>query len=276
MSTAVYVVFATRTLELDWLPDDTTVVLVHNDDSFDRASISRPVVHVESGGNIGFGAAANRALPFVTGPRLVLCNPDLALTGAHWDALSAGAPDEVVTVPLVDDDGLPTSVCSAYPTPLSHLASGYRLGRWFPRGSRARTWAARALGKWGDAHDASLTRPAGEWSLSDRWVSGAALSVDVARFSAVGGFDERYFLYLEDVDLCRRLASSFANTTAVVADVAPGVHAVGASATGDSRRVERFRLDSAIRYADQRALDQRGLAWRGCALALRIRTWWLR
>jgi hypothetical protein len=59
---------------------------------------------------------------------------------------------------------------------------------------------------------------------------------------------------------------------AVVADVEPGVHAVGASATGRSRRVERLRLDSAIRYADA----QPGLAWRACAWLLRLRQRWLR
>jgi GT2 family glycosyltransferase len=37
------------------------------------------------------------------------------------------------------------------------------------------------------------------------WVSGAALAVRTAVFEEVGGFDERYFMYFEDVDLCARI-----------------------------------------------------------------------
>jgi GT2 family glycosyltransferase len=37
------------------------------------------------------------------------------------------------------------------------------------------------------------------------WVSGAAMVVRRAVFEEVGGFDERYFMYFEDVDLCARI-----------------------------------------------------------------------
>ncbi len=267
MSTAVYVLFATRTLDLAWLPDDATVILVHNDDHFDRSSLTREVMQVDAPGNVGFGAGVNLALPLVEGPRAVLCNPDLALTAAHWQALTDVAADAVATIPLLDQAGSLTSVSSGYPTPLAHLVGGYRVGRWFPRGSHTRTLATRILGAWGRTHDQSLTSPAGAWPLSDRWVSGAALSIDVERLRSVDGFDERYFLYYEDVDLCARLARRHPRMRAVVADVDPGVHAVGATATGDSGRVEQLRLESAIRYAD----DQPGAAWSVCALLLRAR-----
>jgi len=268
VSTAVYVVYATRTLDLDWLPEDARVVIVHNDSSFDRTSLTRDVVHVDAPDNVGFGAGVNLALAHVDGPRVVLCNPDLRLAGTHWHALTASADeDAVVTVPLRDDTGAPTSVCSGYPTPLSHLVSGYRLGRFLRRGSRGRDMASRMLGGWGAAHAESLTTPAGSWSLGARWVSGALFSVDAERLRQVGGFDERYFLYLEDVDVCRRLASAFPDMRAVVADVVPGIHAVGGTAAGDARRVERLRLDSAIRYADA----QQGVRWSACTSLLRLR-----
>jgi N-acetylglucosaminyl-diphospho-decaprenol L-rhamnosyltransferase len=269
VSTAVYVAYATRTLDLTWLPHRARVVVVHNDDQFDRASLARDdVIHVDAPGNIGFGAAVNLALPHVEG-RVVLCNPDVALTRAHWDALTDGVgPLDVVTVPLVDGEGAATSVVSRYPTPLSHLISAYRLGRWFPRGSRARSWAAPALGRWGRAHDESLRSPVGSWPLNERWVSGAVLSVDSDRLRAVGGFDDRYFLYYEDVDLCRRLVRSSTGPRAVVADVPPGVHSVGASADGaaGADRTERHRFASAIRYAH----EQTGPMWGLCEHLLRL------
>lgn len=272
MSTVVVVAYATRTFDLRWVPDDATVVVVHNDDTFDRASVTRDIVHVDAPGNVGFGAAVNLALPHVTGRRLLLCNPDLALSGEHWTALDAPDDDTVVTVPLVDPDGGPTSVSSRYPTPWSHLASGYRVGRWFPRGSPARQRLARLLGRWGRAHEESLASPAGSWLLTARWLSGAALSVPNDRFRAVGGFDETYFLYYEDVDLCRRLARRFPTMRAIVADVTPGVHAVGGSAPDGSTAVERLRLDAAVHYAESNP----GASWSLCAALLRARRRWLR
>jgi GT2 family glycosyltransferase len=52
-------------------------------------------------------------------------------------------------------------------------------------------------------HLARPDRPA-----SPDWVSGAAMLVRRKAFAEVGGFDERIFMYMEDVDLCRRLRSS--------------------------------------------------------------------
>src|SRR6476646_7726511 len=103
MSTAIFVSFATPALDLDWIPDDAGVVIVHNDASLDRAALTRPgVVHVDSGGNVGFGAGVNLAPPPVNTRRGVLCNPDIVLTAQHWDALSNAAADDVLTVPLLD------------------------------------------------------------------------------------------------------------------------------------------------------------------------------
>jgi GT2 family glycosyltransferase len=270
--TALFVVFATRSLDLSWLPVSSDVIVVHNDASLDRASTAgHHVVDVDPGRNVGFGAAINLALDAVGTERVVLCNPDVVLTRRHWDVLLDAGPDDVVTVPLVDAQGQCTSVTSAYPTPISHLVSGYRLGRLAPRGSRARALLGKGLGTWGTAHDESLHRPVGTWPLRDRWVSGAVLSVDTARLRSIGGFDDRYFLYYEDVDLCRRLARRFPAMRAVVADIDPGVHRVGASATADHdtrATVERIRCQSATRYAR----EQRGLPWRACASLLRARS----
>jgi N-acetylglucosaminyl-diphospho-decaprenol L-rhamnosyltransferase len=59
----------------------------------------------------------------------------------------------------------------------------------------------------------ALTLERAGWVMSDRdrprrvdWVHGAAMFLRADAFRAAGGFDERFYMYLEDVDLCRRLA----------------------------------------------------------------------
>lgn len=268
-STVVYVAYATRSVDLRWLPAEAPVVIVHNDDTFDRASTGhRPVLHLGDGTNVGFGGAINRALDHVHTERVVLCNPDVALTSAHFSALAEADVDDVATIPLVDANGSPTSVVNAYPSPLSHLASGFRLGRFAPRGGTLRKLGTPVFGDFGRAHRDSLDTLTGSWALCERWVSGALMSVATERLREVGGFDPRFFMYYEDVDLCARLAARRPEMKAAVLDVAPGIHHVGGSSTStdDARRVARIRRDSAVLYADTRS----GTPWRLAARALSI------
>lgn len=256
--TAVFVAYATPEIDLDWIAPDADVVIVHNDRALDRDRLSHPRVrHLDTGGNLGFGAAVNRALPDVHSDRVVLCNPDVTLTRAHWNALVTAAPGEIVTVPLVDAEGRPTSVVSRYPTPFAHLGSGLRLGCLAPRGSLRRRVVASGFGRWGRAHNASLRSPVGAWPLTARWASGAVLSIDTERLRELAGFDERYFLYYEDVDLCRRLAAAHPESIVRVAGVPAGVHAVGGAGAASSAG-EAHRLDAALRYARR----QTGVRWR--------------
>jgi GT2 family glycosyltransferase len=78
------------------------------------------------------------------------------------------------------------------------------------------------------------------------WVMGAAMLVRHDRFDEVGGFDEGYFLYWEDADLCRRLRDRGYTTRYV-----PGAivrHAGGASAKTASALATRAFHRSAYRY----------------------------
>jgi GT2 family glycosyltransferase len=264
-STVVVVTYATHALDLTWVPGETPVIVVRNDTQpLDVNAGSATIQFIEAGGNIGFGAAVNRALPEVTTTRVILANPDLSLDRRHFDALDAAMRDEVVTVPLVDPVDRMTVVLSRYPTALTHLMGGLRAGRIAPLGSRRR----RAID--------TLTSPAGSAGaisegsslpLSEFWVSGALISIDTERLLSVGGFDSRFFLYYEDIDLCRRLAQRFPQMQARVATSAPGHHGVGASAKGDPRGVELHRLGSAILYAR----SQEGARWRACGGLLSCR-----
>ena len=105
------------------------------------------------------------------------------------------------------------------------------------------------------------------------WVSGACFMVRREAFASVGGFDERYFLYWEDADLCRRL-----RTAGYEIRHAPGavaVHQVGQSSRRAKGASVRAFHASAYRYycthVAPHPLDPRRVVAR---VLLAARCWW--
>lgn len=267
-ATAVFVAYRTPVLDCTWIPDTAPVVVVHNDDILDPRSIERPKVrHIKAPGNIGFGAAVNRAMAIVNTTRIVLCNPDTSLTRDHWYALD-GQADEMVTVPLLDDLGRSTSVVAPYWTPLTLAGTTLRLGAHLaPMGSARRRLLSKRSRWLGDQHRVG---PGASLPLDRYWVSGAVVSIDIERMRSVDGFDPRYFLYFEDTDLCRRLAQRYPDMRARVADVASGMHAVGSTSSGAvSAVVARRRRHGALTYG----ASQSGWQWLPYRLLAPVHGW---
>jgi N-acetylglucosaminyl-diphospho-decaprenol L-rhamnosyltransferase len=150
---------------------------------------------LRTGGNLGYGTAANRAvaaLPPEVG-WVVIANPDIEWTPGALDTLLAAAhrwPSGGSFGPLIrEPDG--RVYPSARQLPSLGLGVGHALlGRLWPGNPWTRGYRQSAA--------ALEERPAG-------WLSGSCLLVRRAAFDAVGGFDERYFMYFEDVDLGGRL-----------------------------------------------------------------------
>ena len=151
---------------------------------------------LELGRNLGFGAANNQAVAVAGGELLLLLNPDA------W--LEAGSLPLLVER-LQRDPGL------GLVAPRFRSPAGERQFDWVPRVSlfgeavqRVRTHAGR-----GRFNVESLPRPlrAVGWS---GWYTAACAMVRRSAFEAVGGFDEGFFLYFEDVDLCAAGASRLA------------------------------------------------------------------
>jgi N-acetylglucosaminyl-diphospho-decaprenol L-rhamnosyltransferase len=174
------------------------VVVVDNASPDDSASVAgahpaRPRV-VASPRNRGFGGGCNLGASGSDADALFFLNPDARLVpGATAKLVAALAEDPrvvVVGARVVDPTG-ESRAASAGAEPslrsnLGHflaLARLPRIGRFFPP-----VYLADAL---------SSSHP--------DWVSGAAMLVRREAFEAVHGFDERIHMYMEDVDLCRRL-----------------------------------------------------------------------
>ncbi|KAA1432999.1 glycosyltransferase family 2 protein [Mycolicibacter arupensis] len=160
-----------------------------------------PHVHLlRTGANLGYGGAVNAGvaqLDTEDAPRsefLIVANPDVQWGPGSIDALLDAAarwPNAATLGPLIrDPDG------SVYPS-ARHLPSLIRggmhavVGPVWPNNPWSRAYRQE--------HQEPSERPVG-------WLSGACLLVRRAAFDAIGGFDERYFLYMEDVDLGDRLA----------------------------------------------------------------------
>ena len=175
------------------------------------------VTVVVSPENPGYGAASNRAIARCTAEYIVLLNSDTELRPgalrALGDYLGAHPRAAVLGPRLLNPDGTLQASCFPFPRPLLPLMKR--------RTSRFR-------------HDRSEPVP---------WVVGAALAVRRTAFEGIGGFDESYHMYFEEVDLCYRLRKAGWETHFTPA--AEVIHVIGAST--QQRRAEmllRTRLSS--------------------------------
>jgi GT2 family glycosyltransferase len=177
---------------LDSVVADTSgpVLVVDNhstDTSVELVRSEFPSVRVRAEAeNRGYGAAANLAVAELGTRYVLLLNADTELTPGTVEALAAYLDDHPVVAMagprIVTATGRYESSVHRFPTPMALLLeeSGMR----------------RLLG---------LDRRI-EWRpRSADWILGAALAIRRQAFEAVGGFDEIYFLYHEEVDLCHRL-----------------------------------------------------------------------
>ena len=275
-ATVVVVVYGVDGIFLDWVPVTVPVVVVHNDDLLPTTAVEGPAVtHLFPGTNVGFGAGVNAALERVTTPRVVLCNPDIRAGPQHWAALQSDDPRELVVVDQVDAEGRPASTVNRYPTPAAAVLTALRVGRIAPRGSRRRWWLAHLLGRWGRIHAESLhsstsgvARADRYYRLGEYWPSASLVSIDTEILRSVGGFDENFFLYWEDVDLAHRLAVAVPEATVKVSATPPAVHLVGGSVPDTATRlaVRHQRWRSTLRYA----ANQPGARWRLVTATLRL------
>ncbi len=145
--------------------------------------------------NIGFSKAVNLALDQVGSEFVMLLNPDAHLKGPIFAgalAIFREHHDAAVLGPRVlDADGKVQGSARWHPTPLTALFGRTGpLTRLFPKSRYVR-------------RDVVLDAPQDELRRVD-WVSGACMLVRMSAVKDVGPLDERFFLYWEDCDWCRR------------------------------------------------------------------------
>jgi N-acetylglucosaminyl-diphospho-decaprenol L-rhamnosyltransferase len=174
------------------------IVVVDNKSSDGSAELAaREFPHIKTlfpTRNLGYGGGANFGAKNTAGEYILVCNPDLIVRPGGVAALEStldNRPEIALTGPmLLESSGV------VYPSGREFPGMGEAIGHGFLGlfwGGNPWTKRYRHIGS--DQHTPRLAD----------WVSGAFFLVRRDAFESVGGFDDRYFMYVEDVDLCWRL-----------------------------------------------------------------------
>jgi len=200
---------------------------------------------LQSASNLGFGGASNVGAAAGTGRAILLLNSDCELApgalATLLGALDADATLGAVFARLVNADGtLQPSVHDALPTPWSQAGDVL-----FASSLKYALYRAPALKP--ALLRGTLRRHAAAHDVA--WGGAACLLVRRKAFDAVEGFDERFFMYMEDVDFCARLGAAGFRLRYVPEAVA--VHHWGASTARSPARMLRHAYLSRVAYFDK-------------------------
>jgi GT2 family glycosyltransferase len=183
---------------MDYRPDCLHEVLIVNNspeqdlghlikDYGDWVKIHRP--H----GNLGFGKAQNLAVKVAQGEYVLICNPDIEVQEGSLSRLMNYADElkdfGVIGPKLNYPEGGVQESARRFPSMSDLTVKRLGLSSLFPRKMK------KYLMKDKHFHGAERVD----------WLVGAAMLMKKKRFEELGGFDDRFFLFFEDTDLCRRV-----------------------------------------------------------------------
>jgi N-acetylglucosaminyl-diphospho-decaprenol L-rhamnosyltransferase len=239
------------------------IVVVDNasrDRSAERVAAEHPAVRIiDNPVNRGFAAAANQGIRETEAPFVLLLNPDAEITAGTLAALLkvAGERPRAGAIGLLvrNPDGTVQPSARKVPGLLDSLGHAF-LGPALPNNPFTRSYT---MAGWDRATEREV-----------EWISGSAMLLRREAYDEVGGFDARYFMYVEDVDLCTRLRK--AGWTVMFSPEVEVVHEVGVSSRSMPKRMAMEHSRSIYRYFDRHVA-------RGPVVLLKPLVWlalWLR
>lgn len=183
--------------------DALEVIVVDNHSDTDSIGILRTQLPVDSRlrivearKNLGYGNGNNFGAQFAGGEYLLIINPDNVLSPDALEkmiaAMEADSTIGILAPKLVFPDGKVRDSARAFPSFADVFIKRTMLRHLFPQKIAAYTKGV-----------VSMDHP----SAVD-WVAGACLLLRRSFYEELGGFDPRFFLFFEDIDLCRRSGQS--------------------------------------------------------------------
>ena len=191
--------------------------------SFDTNDFRFPVIMLKNPAPQGFSANHNQAFARSSGQLFCVMNPDIRLSEEVFTALHACLQDETVGVAapvVVCANGVIEDSARRFPTPLKILCKAFG-------GCRGSDYAVK------------------DKPIFPDWVGGMFMLFRREVFEQLGGFDQRYFLYYEDVDLCARLRLS--RYEVVVCPDAKVIH-IAQRSSHRSVKYLKWHLSSMMRF----------------------------
>jgi GT2 family glycosyltransferase len=206
--------------------DNVKVVLTINipeDESVLSKHCGLPMTILRNAVPKGFGGNHNAAFRAVESDVFVVVNPDIRISAIDWN---------IFLSPFVKP-----SVGACAPLVLSAEGKIEDSARRFP--TLTRLFARVVFGK--RVCDFAI----GKNELEVDWAAGMFVAYRSTSYAKIGGFDERYYMYMEDADICRRLRNNGWNTI-----VTPKVSVVhdAQRASRRSFRHLRWHVGSAFRF----------------------------
>ncbi|HQT92554.1 MAG TPA: glycosyltransferase family 2 protein [Candidatus Kryptobacter bacterium] len=206
------------------------IIVVDNnsrDNTLSLVQKSDRVKVIENGNNVGFAAACNIGARAATGTNLLFLNPDAYVLGgairnmASYESSVGGG--SIIGGLVVDYNGNITPSVRSFPSLLNQLSEALFLYKLFPGSKRLGAYYYSNIGR--------------DISISVDAVEGSFLMIPRLVFKQLNGFDEHFFLYSEDTDLCYR-----ARKLNVPVIFFPGSRAVHAGQNENARVSRRYIL----------------------------------
>lgn len=202
-----------------------------------RAEFGERVTLMANSANLGFGAGHNQVIRASSGRYVLLFNPDCRMLTPDVLSKMLGYVDSqpqvgILGPKVLNRDGSLQFSARRFPPMLAAIFRHTILGRLFPKNRFVREYM---MTDW--AHD----------EVTDvDWLSGAALLARREMIDQIGLLDERFFMYCEDIDWCRR--AHRAGWRVVYFPMASVTHRIGAASDQNPVAMIRQHHRSMLRY----------------------------